>query len=77
MPTSYTSADVATLEAAILQAGIDGIASCTVAGQSVTNKTADELEKILSLVERRIADSATTGIQGRMRALKTKPQGAG
>lgn len=52
----WSEADHAAVKAAYLQAGVDGIASASVAGQQITAWTADQWGKLLDRIE---ADLAT------------------
>jgi len=51
----YTAADLAAAKAAYLQAGIDGIASGSIAGQQITGWTAQQWELLISRIEKDLA----------------------
>jgi hypothetical protein len=74
MATSYTAADIATIEAAILTAITTGVASVSVAGQSVQSYSLKELREMLAFVESRVSASSP---QTFMRMIKTVPPSCG
>lgn len=73
MATSYTAADVATIEAAILEAIVNGVASVSIAGQSVQTYSLKELREMLAFIEQRVSSSSP---QNFMKVIQTVPPGA-
>jgi hypothetical protein len=74
MATSYTAADIATIEAAILTAITDGVASVSVAGQSVQTYSLKELREMLAFVEGRLASARPHNF---LKPIVTVPPGTG
>lgn len=60
---AFTSADLVAIEAAMVTAAVDGIASVNVAGQEVTARSVEELRKLRDMVKGELAvDSENTGL---------------
>lgn len=70
----FTSADLDAVKAAVVQAAVDGVASCTVAGQSVTARPLAELQKLLETIQ---ADLARAGGGIGIRTYQFVPPGCG
>ena len=66
----FTTTDRDNVKSAMVAAAIDGIASCTVAGQSVTGRSLDELRKLLDLI---LADLASGNAMNGLRVRQLKP----
>ena len=73
MATSYTAADIATIEAAILEAVVTGIASVSIGGQTVQTYSLKQLRELLEFVEQRIASGRP---QNFLKVVQTVPPGA-
>ena len=58
---AFSAADIAAIEAAMVIAAVDGIASVTIDGQTVTARSLDELTRLLAMVRSQVTASATTG----------------
>jgi hypothetical protein len=58
---AFTAADIAAIESAMVTAAVDGIASVTVDGNTVTNRSLDELRRLLEMVTAQVAGTSTTG----------------
>ena len=72
---AFTAADIAAIEAAMVVAAVDGIASVTVAGQTVTARSLDELRRLLELINSEVAANDTT--TGGLRRRKLVPPECG
>lgn len=70
--TLWTEADLLAVKAAYLQAGVDGVASASVGGQTIVGWNADQWEKLLSRIEAYLV-STTDGVSG-LRLHKIKPR---
>ena len=70
----FTQADRDAIKAAMVRIATDGIASVTLAGQTTTVKSLDELRRLLEIVQSDIA--AETG-GGGMRVKQLVPGGTG
>lgn len=70
----FTTADRDAVKTALIEAAISGVASCTVAGQSVTGRTVDELRRLLETIQ---ADLASSQPHGGMRLVQLVPGGSG
>lgn len=71
---AFTAADVAAIEAAMVTAAVDGIASVTVDGQTVTARSLDELTRLLAMVRSQVVAADTSG---GMRIRTLVPPGCG
>lgn len=70
----FTTDDLNAVKAALVEAAVSGIASCTVAGQSVTARSVDELRRLLETIQTDLARSS--GGCG-LRVLQFNPPGCG
>lgn len=77
---AFSATDLANVEAAMVAAAVDGVASVTVAGQSVTGRSLDELRRLRDLIAGDLGASEmdTAGAEiTPFRMVKTVPPGAG
>ena len=70
----FTTTDRDTVKTALITAATEGIASVSVAGQTVQQYTLDQLQKLLAVI---VQDLASANPRGGMRLVKTIPPGAG
>ena len=73
---AFTQTDLDNIDAALVTAAIEGLASVTVAGQSVTNRSLDELRRLRSMIATEIAADASGGTGG-FRLRQLVPPGCG
>lgn len=77
---AFTATDLSNVEAAMVSAALDGVASVTVAGQSVTGRSLDELRRLRDLIAGDLgaAEMDTPGAEiTPYRMVKTVPPGCG
>ena len=70
----FTTADRDAVKTALVKAAVDGFASVTVGGQTVTKKTVDELLKLLTMIN---ADLASDQTHFGLKMVTLVPPGAG
>ena len=70
----FTTADRDAVVAAIVVAATEGISSCTVAGQTVTARSVDDLRKLLEIIQ---SDLASSSYGGGIRTRQLVPPGCG
>lgn len=70
----FTTADRDAIKTALITAATEGVASVSVAGQTVQSYTLEQLQKLLQVVQADLSDSST-GFG--MRRVKTIPPEAG
>ena len=73
---AFTAADRTAVEQAMVTAAVDGVASVTVAGQTVSGRSLDELRRLLELIISEIAAANTSG-SGGIRTRQLVPPGCG
>lgn len=73
---AWTTSDLTLIEAAIRTAMTDGIASVSIAGQTVQAYTLDQLRALRTEIKGELALENTSGLGG-MRIRKLVPPGAG
>lgn len=75
----FTTADRDAVKSALITAATDGVASVTVAGQTVTSKTVAELRSLLDMILADIGadDMESESVLRPFRMVKTVPPGAG
>ena len=73
---AFTAADRTAVEQAMVTAAVDGVASVTVAGQTVSGRSLDELRRLLELIISEIAAANTSG-SGGIRTRKLVPPWCG
>lgn len=74
MAAIFTTADRDAIKAAIVTAAVEGIASVSIAGQSVTTYSLDQLRKLLAEVQQDLAADVS---HGGLRMVKLIPPGCG
>ncbi len=72
---AFSAADILAVEQAMVVAAVDGIASVTVAGETVTARSLDELRRMLDMLKAEVA--TTTAGSGGMRTRQLVPPGCG
>lgn len=70
----FTTADRDAVKTALIEAVTSGVASVSVAGQSVQSYTLSDLQKLLAYINE---DLATAGTHGGMRIRQMVPGGTG
>lgn len=70
----FTTADRDAVKAALIEAAVSGVASCTVQGHTVTGRTVKELQELLDYIQSNLAASSTGG---GMRIRQLVPGGTG
>lgn len=70
----FTTADRDAVKAAMVTLAVEGVATVSVGGESVTARSLDELRRLLEVIQ---ADLAADLPRGGMRMVKTIPPGAG
>ena len=75
----FTTADRDAAKDALVTAAVEGVASVSVAGQTVVSKTVDELRRLLDMIQADIgADDMETETELRpFRMVRTVPPGCG
>jgi hypothetical protein len=71
---AFTASDLTNIETAMVALAVDGIATVTVGGQTVTVKSLDELNRLRQLVADNVSADLT---HGGMRLRQMKPGGCG
>ena len=72
---AFSQTDLDNIDAAMVTAAVDGIASVTVAGQSVTSRSLDELRRLRSMVAAEVSADNSDATGFRLKVLK--PGGCG
>jgi hypothetical protein len=73
---AFTASDRLAVEQAMVTAAVDGVASVTVAGQSVTARSLDELRRLLEMITAELAVTNSLG-SGGIRTRQLVPPGCG